>query len=93
MYTHNPPEQFSLVKRAESTCVERLFRALLGGVLSPGGARPPGRARWASICPQLLPRCVLFDDPLGSRGDRNTSDQRGCSSGATMLSPVRMNLG
>ncbi len=23
MYTHNPPEQFSLVTRAESTCVER----------------------------------------------------------------------
>jgi hypothetical protein len=30
MYTHNPPEQFSLVTRAESTCVERSFRALLG---------------------------------------------------------------
>jgi len=45
MYTHNPPEQFSLVTRAESTCVERSFRALLGGVLSPGGARPPRRAR------------------------------------------------
>jgi hypothetical protein len=23
MYTHNPPEQFSVVTRAESTCVER----------------------------------------------------------------------
>ena len=45
MYTHNPPEQFSLVTRAESTCAERLLRALLGGVLSPGGARPPRRAR------------------------------------------------
>jgi hypothetical protein len=26
MYTHNPPEQFSLLTRAESTCVERCER-------------------------------------------------------------------
>jgi len=64
MYTHNPPEQFSLVTRAESTCVERLFRALLGGVLSPGGTRPPRRAR----CGRRSVRnsCLdvsCFDDP------------------------------
>ncbi len=52
MYTHNPPEQFSLVTRAESTCVERSFRALLGGarggrsVMAGGsvsGREPPRR--------------------------------------------------
>lgn len=61
MYTHNPPEQFSLVTRAESTCVERLFRALLGGLLSPGGAGHPEEravavdlsATPASMCPVL----------------------------------------
>jgi hypothetical protein len=56
MYTHNPPEQFSLVTRAESTCVERSFRAslrvrlvaagLLRSVVADGsasGREPPWR--------------------------------------------------
>lgn len=50
MSTHDPPEQFSLVTRAESTCVERSFRALLGGArggraasVRGGGREPPRR--------------------------------------------------
>ena len=76
---------------AHTLCLRRAGRFALGSTarsVNDQCAVP----RRPSICPQLLRRCVLFDNPW-VLAVIATPDQSGCSSAAKMLSPERMNLG